>query len=530
MLNVRAFVGRVLRVSLWEHGGLTAVLLTSLGIRLWLLRWWDTFPFGDVFNFVSIARALGEWDYPIHEKRLPFYPLLIFLVHTVLPAVRWETIAIGIAVAMSLVALALLYAVGRTLHLQKTPLLVAVLLVASFQPFLAYSIRGYADTTFLALFLGSLLAVLRARTLRGRVLIGVLLGLLALTRYEGVVAGLVLFVLLAFRERAQLARLLPVSAALVLTLLPYVILALHVGRSLLPEAYLTEAASAEEGYGAATFAEFAERYAGIWRRLGLFEVWRTPLGLLRSAREDFLGLHRPLTDLLREPRSAAALLAIPGFLFLFSRRRLLDVATVLLPFFAVAAAIAWYATYVRYHAFLFPLMALAAGAGVHAASAILRRGTVGPSGTGLRRGLGIAAVLFAGLVWFLGFTQETQESLRKSRFRGLGYYRAFQYAETLPGIVAFENRLGITEAYFGERAVYAPELFPPEAGDRDRGEALRARGVAVVVAQPSLHRSALAFLSRPPADITVEELARFAIEQGNHDVDVAVVYRVHFPP
>ena len=110
-------------------------------------------------------------------------------------------------------------------------------------------------------------------------------------------------------------------AALVLTLLPYMLLARATGRSLLPAAYLAEASASVSEYGASSAREVGERYVLLWQRLGLFEVWRTPLGIVRSAREDFLGLHRPLADLLVEPRSAAALLAIPGFLFLVWRRR-----------------------------------------------------------------------------------------------------------------------------------------------------------------------------------------------------------------
>ncbi|MDP3685500.1 MAG: glycosyltransferase family 39 protein [bacterium] len=525
---MRAVAGRIGRFVAIEHGGLTAVLVLSLAVRLWLLRWWSPFPFGDVFNFVRIAQGLAEWNYPIHEKRLPFYPFLIFVAHTLFPWLHWETIAIGLALVLSVVALALLYAIARTVRLSKVAALVTVLLTAAFPPFLSYSIRGYADTTLLVLVLAAILVGLQSATWRGGALLGFLLGAASLTRYEGAFAAMVLIGLHAVRARARVRRLVPVVVALVLTLLPYVLLARSVGRSLLPAAYIAEASASGSGYGVSSAREVGERFVLLWQRLGLFEAWRTPLGLLRSAREDFLGLHRPLVDLFVEPRSAAALLAIPGFLFLVWRRRLLDVCTVLLPFFAMAVPIAWYALYVRYEAFLFPLLALAAGAGVHAGFLVFHRATEGPHGRALRASVGAALLLFASFVWFLGFTQETQESLRKSRFRELGYYRALQYVETLPGIVAFAERRGITEAYFGTRAVYAPELFARSAGDDAHWKALRASSVVVVLAQPAKRPTAFGFITHPPADVRVEEVARFVVEQGNHDLDEAIVYRLHF--
>lgn len=518
MQKLRAFAGRIGRAVFWEHGGLTVILGASLVVRLWLLRWWDTFPFGDVFNFVRIAQELAVFNYPIDEKRLPFYPLLILIGHTVFPGVRWETVAIGLAIGMSLLALALLYAIGRTLRLGKVSALVSVLLLSAFPPFLSYSIRGYADTTLVALFLGTILTALRARTLRGAALFGFFLGAASLTRYEGVAAAGVLLPLFALRVR----RVRPIAAALVvlvLTLLPYVAVARSSGRSLLPTTYLEETASAAGSYGAGSVAELWDRYETLWRRLGLFQLWRTPAELFRNAREDFLGLHRPLADLFREPGSVTALLAIPGFCFLAWRRRG-DLLLMTLPFFAMAVPIAWYALYPRYTAFLFPMMTLAAGVGVHAGAAMLRRGTTGAQGRVLRRGLAVGTLFVAAAIWFLGFTQQAHESLKKSRFRERAYYDAVRRVESLPGTIAFEERRGITETYFGARAVYGTELFDDKASREERWSALLRHGVATVLVQPS-KRSVFQFLDLPPRDVALETVVEFTIEQGNHDLDVA---------
>ncbi len=520
LLAVLRVVGRAVQ----RHAGLVCVLIAALWVRLWLLRWWDTFPFGDVFNFVRIAQELAQGNYPVDEKRMPFYPLLILLVHGVGRGLRWETAAIGIAITSSLVVLLLLYALGRTLRVRKTALLVILLLVSSFPPFLSYAIRGYADTTLLALVLGALLAALRTRSARGGALTGVLLGLTILTRTEGALAAAALGIALLVRWRSKPRIVLAAGAAGILTVLPYVGLAGATGRSLLPTAYLEEA-RADGAYGAASLRELGERLSLLWTRLGLFEAWRTPVALLRTLRTDVYVLPRQLSDLLREPRSATALLAIPGLLFLLARRRVSDVLLVVLPFAALSLAIAWYATYGRYDALVYPLMAFAAGVGVHAAAAVLRRATVGPWGWALRRGLGGVLLFAAVFVWFLGFTQETQESLKKSRFRELAYYRAVHAARVFPGIVAFEERRAITEAYFGDRAAYAGEFLSPGVDARDRWRASRSADVAVVVAQPR-RSSAFAFLAEPPPGVRVEEAARFTVEQGNHDIDEAVVYRI----
>lgn len=519
-------MARAVRFLVVGHGGLLLVLVISLAIRLSLLRWWAPFPFGDVFNFVRIAQELSSGSYPVDEKRLPFYPFLILVVHTAAPWLRWETVAIGLAIVMSLAALALLYALGRTVGLRKVSSLIGPLFLASYPPFLAYSIRGYADTTLVALFLGTLLAFFRAQRPRGVALFGALLGMLALTRYEGVAAGAVLGVLALVRWRRALWKIAPAAIACVVVLLPYVLIARHAGRSLLPTAYITEAK--EEGvYGTASVGDFLDRHYHLWRRLGAFEAWRTPVALLETARADLYGLPRDITDRLREPRSAAALLAIPGVVWFILSRRGKFLLALILPFCAVAAVVAWYAPYVRYHAFVFPLVALSAGAGIEAGAAIVRRATVGPWGGAVRRGLGAVVLLWAVSVWLLWFTGETRENLRKSRFRERAQYEAVQAAQYLPGVIAFEERHGITEAYFGPRAVYGSELFAASTPETARWATLAQHAVTFVVRRPG-RPSSFGFLSSPPRGVSVQETARFSVEQGNHDVDVAEIVSVQF--
>src|SRR5262245_29411539 len=98
-------MSKVLLNSIRNHHAITVLVAAALFIRLALLTWWRAFPFGDVFNYVGIAQALTHFSYPVLDKRLPFYPLLILIVHTLTPWWSWESAAIAIAIIMSLVAL-----------------------------------------------------------------------------------------------------------------------------------------------------------------------------------------------------------------------------------------------------------------------------------------------------------------------------------------------------------------------------------------------------------------------------------------
>jgi dolichyl-phosphate-mannose-protein mannosyltransferase len=528
--RARGAVFRALRFITWTHGGLTVVLTSALVLRVWLLRWWSAFPFGDVFNFVGIAQALARFTYPPDEKRLPFYPFLILVGHTLATGARWEHVAVAIAMVLSIVALGLLYAIGRTLRINRVPLLVSVLLLASYQPFIAYSIRGYADTTFLALLLASILAVLRARTWRGSALTGVLMALMALTRYEGVLAGVVLLAAHLLRARRSPARIASVLLAGFVILTPYAIIAQRAGRSLLPTTYVRQAAREEQGYGVDSLHEFYDRYREIWRRLGLFTLWQTPLSLTRELRENPLTFHNTVTQLVTEPRQAAPLFATVGAALLLIRRRR-DVLALVLPFFAIAIPLAWWAPFIRYDAFLFPLIALTAGAGLHAALLFVRRAARSDAWGHALSGIASAAVLFAGVVWLFNFTGDARDSLRKSQLRGYGWYQALHAARPLAGTVLFDERSPIAETYFGDRAAFADDIFGENGGPAGHWDTMRARAISAAVVRTGVgHRPLLPFIFDPPPGARLEEVARFRVEQGDHDVDEGTVVRIVFSP
>ncbi len=520
---------RALRVVAWEHGGLVCVLLVALAIRVWLIRWAAGYPTGDIWNFISIAEGLRRFEYPVLEKRLPFYPLLILAARGVFPSASWEGAAVVVACAMSLVALVLLYAIGRTLGLRKAPLLAGLLLFQSFRPFLEASLRGYADTTFLALVLGAILSTLRAHTLRRALLAGLLIGAVPVTRYEGAAMAPVLLVLLLvrFRRRIRAGALIVLMAAIPIVL--YAALARANGRSVLPVSYLEETTTTS--YGVSSGRELLRNYGMLWEQLGLFEAWKVPTGFARHLVSDPLSLPMWLANLFREPLQATALLAVPGLVFFLVRRPFKQTAAALLPFFALAAPIAWYSSLIkRYTLFLYPLLILAAAAGLHAWSVALARATRRTGWGRIVRLVSAAVILAAAAaVWLPAHTQTAHRGVEKYRHHRLAYYRAVTSARRLPGTIAFETEDSMTNLYFRSRGLYAGLLFQKDAGPFERWESLRARDVSYVVTTTD-SAATFAFVRDQPFKAQAKEIAHFAVPQRDGRVDEHVIYQLLYAP
>src|SRR5581483_10711986 len=170
------------------------------------------------------------------------------------------------------------------------------LLMASFPPFLQYSIRGYGDTIFTALLAAAILSVLYLELPWMPVVSAVLMGALCLTRYEGIFATLILLPIIAWKLRSRLRQLALIILVLALMASPYVLICLHVGRSLLPTAYLSQGAAEDQGYGAKSFGEWEENYRHIWGRLGLNAIIDQPKVLWGELRDDTLGFHQQVVD------------------------------------------------------------------------------------------------------------------------------------------------------------------------------------------------------------------------------------------
>lgn len=478
-----------------EHWVLLPVMAVAFNERLQFFRWWKAFPGGDTYNFILIAQELLRGSYPIAEKRLPVYPLLLALLH---PVLDWETAAITVAFAASLASIALLYALGRTAGLSKVSLVVALLPFQAIAPFLFQSVRGYADTTFVAFLLASLLAFLRATTWKAALLTGVLFGLTSLTRFEGMFAAAAVLALWLFRKRRIFV--LPTTLGLLLCVVPFVLLSLKVGRPLLPAEYLADAA--ETAFGVKTVREFTHNYAAIWQSVGVDRLWQEPRRLLRDLTAfSFREAPRRVWSFLQDPKEAPSLLLLAGIAYLCARRARVFIA-LLLPFLVLALPIAWWGVRQRFLILLYPLFYFVLAAGAHA----LLLGVRALSYKKWWRRLAptVATVGLVGLALF-PWRSHTAAEAREVREKNLGkdyaYYQAIQAARRLPGVIAFAHRSSIALALFGEpdrgRAVFADShLRAPNAEEQWR--LLERWNVAYLVVVEGAESAAFAVLSSSP--------------------------------
>lgn len=459
------------------HAGLLLVLGVALAERLAFLRWWKAFPGGDTYNFILIAQELLRGSYPIAEKRLPVYPLLLLLFR---PLLDWEAAAIAVAVVSSLAALALLYAIGRTLGLSKTALAVGLLPFQAVAPFLFQSIRGYADTTFVALMLGAILAFLRTRTARGAAVSGLLASLAALTRPEGLLLVPAFVGLRLIRPPRRLA--LPLASAALIPLVLFALLSRKAERPLLPQEYLKDAEVT--AFGVTDARTFSRNYGALWASTGLDRLWGEPLRLVRDAvSTPLIRVPGRLWSFLTDPKEIPSLLLLAGTIFLLTRGRWRPFYAVLLPFLAIALPIAWWGVRQRFLVVLYPLPYLLVAAGTHSLLRYLRKFQVrrfhtvrrieGPIPRQDPLALATSLVLLALALgpWRFHTAAEAREVVAKNWGKDYAYYLAIQGARRLPGVIAFEHRSSIALALFGEpdrgRAVFADtHLNTPHAAEQ----------------------------------------------------------------
>ncbi len=435
------------------HWGIVAVVVVALVARLIYLHWFKAFPEGDVFNFINLARALPSGSYPITEKRLPFYPLLMLLLK---PFFDWEVAGMLIAISASVGAVILLYGIGRQLGFSKTAL-AATLLLFQAQPFyMIASTRQYADTTVIALTLAGLLMLLTARTWKGAVFTGLLFGMAALTRYEGLAAALIALPLWLMLPRG-LPRRLPMLAivAFCITLLPYAALAVANNRPLFGAGYILEAQKPE--YGVMDLYAIRDNAIAIWERVGLTGFWHIPYAIYDQLRDDPITITRGVfAPLLTSAWRITSLFASIGLVALLFRRwkEWLFVTAI---YAGVTAAPAWYQPYPRFDTFILPAAAIFAAGGLTALQQFLERGTSGKTGRYNRVTAGLLLVFLASGVWTMQAFEELRSRQTKHNGRNYAYYLALREARQKPGPIGVVSAPGIVRAYFGEENFYNME-------------------------------------------------------------------------
>lgn len=502
------------------HLGLLLVIVVALTARLIYLRWFKAFPPGDVFNFINIARAIPEGDYPPNERRLPFYPLLILLARSVLD---WEPAALAIAIGASLAGLALLYALGRTLGLTRTAL-VALLLVVQVHPQLMLANRGYADTTMFALLPATLLAIIRTRTWKGALLTGLLCGAMALTRYEGTAAALAIIPLWFLFPKGRPRRYPAIAAlAFVLSLLPYTALSLANDRPIFGAGYIAEA-DGRTGYGSGNIREFWESALGIWRRNGLFGAWEIPRAIVRETIADPFAAPRILVQHGIEPGEPLALLALLGLLAFLFRRQWQQTLYLLTVTAAATAAPAWFNPLPRYDIVVLPLLTLLAASGVTAVQRLIEHGT-GKSpvaGTAVRWLAGASFFVVAAGVWMVTNAEDVRNRQQKRNGAGYAYYQAIHAARALEGKIAYDRDPDIVRLYMGNQYVLFREPSPKEAPTTVLDRLREADVRYLVLPNPETLKGFAPVLALPE----VKRIQSFEWLQGNNDVSRAAIYHV----
>lgn len=508
-----------------DEWGLLLVLAFAIIDRLAFLRWWRAFPGGDTYNFIIIAQEILKGSYPVAEKRLPFYPALIALAHVF--GLDWEAAALVVAFAASLAALVLLYALGRTLGLSTVALAAALLPLQAVAPFLFQSVRGYADTLFVALALSSLLAIRELRTWRRAVLAGILLGATSLTRLEGwffapVALGIALL------RRGPRPHALTAAVVAAACWVPFLLVSARVGRPFLPKEYFADAAATE--FGVTSVRAFAANYASTWTSVGVDRLWGEPRRLLQDTTTPSLrAFPKRAISFLTDPKEVPSILLLLGLGYLVLRRRG-PFLRLLVPFLAVAAPIAWWGVRQRFLIVLYPLVFLAMAAGAEVMLRGIRRLTHRtPYGKLTTATLSLALLGLATGPWRLHTVAEAREVNAKNWGRDYAYYQAIQAARRLPGVIAFEHRSSIVLALFGEldnrgRAVFA-ETHLDAPTSAEQWKTIQQWDVRYLVARGK-GENVFPMLADEQFRRSLIEIQRFTHPQQRGGDDLAVIYEV----
>lgn len=516
--SFRAVLLRVWKL-LRDHWGLLLILAIALGFRLAYLAWFKTFPPGDTFNFINVARSLPEGYYPMNERRLPFYPLLILLAHNFF---GWELAGMVVAVGMSLIALVALYALGRKLGVSKTALL-GVLLVFQAHPLVMTATRGYADTTLFALLPLTLLALLSAHTWKGAVLSGLLLGAMTLTRYEGLAASVAILPLWLLFPGGRPRRLPIIAGAVfVLVLVPYLLLAAANDRPAFGAGYIAEAET--RSYGTESPVELGKNMLEIWRRNALFGAWDIPRAISREIYEDPFATPRTLASRLTEGGEIFTLLAFLGLLTFLFRRQWTALLFLLAATAAATVPPAWFNPLVRYDLFVLPLTVLLTASGASTLQRRVERGTAtsGTDGKRVRWFVGGLFLFIAAGLWTMTQADSVRNRQLKHNGRDYAYYQAIHAARALDGNILFDRDPDIVRLYFGERAVFLEDL-PRNESPASIAAGLRGKQVRyLVLPNPDTLKSFQPLLT----SVEVLVVQSFEWPQGNGDISRAAIYQI----
>ena len=337
-------------------------------------------PAGDTFNFIVMADFLAQGTFPSDEKRLPLYSVLILLGRT------FSDDPVAVARTISVLAYMLtpvvLYAIGRRLKLASLPFALLLFVGLVHPVLLGNGIRELADTTFLFLLsLANFCAVSVRKTRAWVVITGVIFAALALTRYESMLALVVLLPLL--RLRVPWRTVLAIGGVTILCMSPWLVLATKTFGKLWNPTYFR--CLEDCGYGT-RLRDMPSRVYSLLDITGWTTLWKHPAALQKDVRED--PQQAVLPRLVKASSWWVSLFAVFGVLRLLLRRTR-TALPVLVSFAMVALAVAWWKLHGRFAVTSLLLYYFLVPAGAAAIWAIVRERVPWR----VVRGAGLAALL-----------------------------------------------------------------------------------------------------------------------------------------
>ena len=205
------------------------VLIINVNVTEW----------GDSFRILRAAEYLLNFSYPLDEKRLPIFSALLAPGLLFIEPVLWGRIYAILAAVVNLILTAVLfkqfYPKAKQLHL------LIVMTLLAFNPiFFYWSLRIMAETTFTVFVLLAFVVYLldRERFVSRPYVLGVVLSLAALTRYEGfLLAGAFG---LSYLLKKDWRSLIKTFSVFVLLVAPWFILTKFIFKGGTSDAYVSE--------------------------------------------------------------------------------------------------------------------------------------------------------------------------------------------------------------------------------------------------------------------------------------------------
>lgn len=187
-----------------EYAVLGLLLIVAAWSRLSIIPHLGGASGGDPYNYLFITKSIVQGENPLSgEKRLPGFPLL--LVPSFLNQHNDDVAAMRIISILSAAgSLWMLSLLAKNLHLPWSIQLLAPAALAWQKDFFWTSLRPEPYTFFTFLLLTALVLVLSARQPWQQILYGLVLGYAAMTRQEGFLLAVLMFVISLFLWRAYI--------------------------------------------------------------------------------------------------------------------------------------------------------------------------------------------------------------------------------------------------------------------------------------------------------------------------------------